>query len=141
MSGWAFTRPAENWQHRLLRLTPTRHRATNGLLKVRIETRWRGNNRGTTTTKQQQRQKRYEGKDKKTLDSSDLLIETRLCGQFKVNFRLGCLFGGFCKFTTFCNLLRRCHISPSFFAYSSIRWTGGASLRKRMGVSPKAPVC
>jgi hypothetical protein len=41
-------------------------------------------------------------------------------------------FGGSCKFTTFCNLLRRCHISPSFFAYSSIRWTGGASLRKRI---------
>ena len=39
--GWAFTRPAENWQYRLLRLTPTRQRATNGSLKVRIETRWR----------------------------------------------------------------------------------------------------
>jgi len=32
-----FIRPAENWQHRLLRLTPARHRATNGSLKVRIE--------------------------------------------------------------------------------------------------------
>jgi len=49
-----FTRPAENWQHRLLRLTPTRHRATSGSLKVRIETRWRGNNADQpkqTTTK------------------------------------------------------------------------------------------
>src|SRR5260370_37100000 len=32
-------------------------------------------------------------------------------------------------------------MSPSFFAYSSIRWTGGASLRKRTGrLSESAPM-
>jgi len=44
---------------------------------------------------------------------------------------LSLFFGRCCKFTTFCNLLLRCDISPSFPAYSSIRWTRGASLRKR----------
>ena len=47
----------------------------------------------------------------------------------------------FCKFTTFCNLLRRCDISTSFLAYPSIRWKSGASLRKRTGTSPKAHLC
>ena len=31
---------------------------------------------------QQQKQKRYEGKNEKTLDTNDLLIETRLSKQF-----------------------------------------------------------
>jgi Skp family chaperone for outer membrane proteins len=56
-------------------LTPTRHRATNGSLKVRIETRWRTTTRNNQN-KQQQRQRRYEGKKQKPLDASDLLIET-----------------------------------------------------------------
>ena len=34
------TRPAQNWQHRLLLLNPNRHRAS-GSYKVRIETWWR----------------------------------------------------------------------------------------------------
>jgi hypothetical protein len=46
------------------------------------------------------------------------------------------------KFTTFCNLLLCCDISSSFPAYSSIRWTRGASLRKAHGrLSEGAHIC
>src|SRR5271168_865473 len=35
------TRPAENWQHRLLLLNPNQHQARTAHTRVRIETRWR----------------------------------------------------------------------------------------------------
>src|ERR1700752_5264064 len=54
--------------------------------KVRIETRWRTTCR--PTTEQQQRPKTPGKKNGKPLDVNGLLIETRLRGSFKVNFRI-----------------------------------------------------
>jgi hypothetical protein len=57
---------------------PNRHRASNGSLKVRIETRRRTTTRNNQN--QQQRQRRYEEKSNRPLDASDLLIETDFTG-------------------------------------------------------------